>query len=371
MGRKPQLLAVMAALFGITSFSFNLSSAALIGGIGVGEERLIGWRGDTYKPKDIKSREPFVSVISWRPRAFVIRNFLTEHECTHVADLAQVHMRRSTVVAENGSSVLDDYRTSYGTFINRYQTPVIAAIEDRVALLTRTPVVHQEDMQVLRYGLGQYYHRHTDSLENDSPRMATVLLYLSEPELGGETAFPQATAWANPAMPDVFGPFSDCVNNNVAFKPRRGDALLFWSVQPDGRTEDPLSEHEGCPVIRGVKWTATVWVHTLPFRPDEFDASLRTFTRHDQEEDPGLCTDRHSECPRWAVSGECERNAHYMKGDANQVGSCRRTCSVCEECDLGDRACYNRNRERQGYLVYHPEELISGRVVEAGLDWRE
>mgnify|MGYP001807611458 CR=1 FL=1 len=32
----------------------------------------------------------------------------------------QVHMRRSTVVADNGSSVLDDYRTSYGTFINRW-----------------------------------------------------------------------------------------------------------------------------------------------------------------------------------------------------------------------------------------------------------
>ncbi|EFJ44769.1 hypothetical protein VOLCADRAFT_64430, partial [Volvox carteri f. nagariensis] len=306
-----------------------------------------------------------VSVISWQPRAFVIRNFLTEHECTHIADLAQVHMRRSTVVADNGSSVLDDYRTSYGTFINRYQTPVIAAVEDRVALLTRTPVVYQEDMQVLRYGLGQYYHRHTDSLENDSPRMATVLLYLSEPELGGETAFPQAASWAHPAMAQLFGPFSDCVKGNVAFKPRRGDALLFWSVKPDGRTEDPYSEHEGCPVIRGVKWTATVWVHTQPFRPEDFPPQPRSRLS-------GLCTDRHAECPRWARAGECDNNSNYMKGDANQVGSCRRTCGVCEDCELGDRDCYNRNREKQGYLVYHPEELISGRGAgEAGLDWRE
>jgi prolyl 4-hydroxylase len=46
-------------------------------------------------------------------------------------------MRRSTVVADNGSSVLDDYRTSYGTFVNRGQSPIIQAVEDRVAWLTR------------------------------------------------------------------------------------------------------------------------------------------------------------------------------------------------------------------------------------------
>lgn len=148
-------------------------------------------------------------------------------------------MQRSTVVGDNGSSVLDDYRTSYGTFISRcvhaycgddggiddddddmvvmiafmivflceatrvtvvirataanrhcgraqslitpapicprmptapptaphptptppqtsrYQTDIVKRMEDRIALLTHLPVTHQEDVQVLRYGIGQ------------------------------------------------------------------------------------------------------------------------------------------------------------------------------------------------------------------------
>ena len=46
-------------------------------------------------------------------------------------------------------------------------------------------------MQILRYGIGQKYGAHYDSLVEGSPRVATVLLYLSNStQEGGETAFP-------------------------------------------------------------------------------------------------------------------------------------------------------------------------------------
>jgi hypothetical protein len=66
---------------------------------------------------------------------------------------------------------------------------------------------------------------------------------------------------------------SDCAKNSVAFRPRRGDGLLFWSIQPDGKTEDPASMHEGCPVIKGAKWTTTIWIHNVPFRPEDLALS--------------------------------------------------------------------------------------------------
>eukprot|EP00775_Hariotina_reticulata_P005585 gene5585-5824_t len=90
-------------------------------------------------------------------------------------------MKRSTVVGVNGSSVLDDYRTSYGTFIKRKADKMIEDIELRVARWAQIPPIHTEDMQVLRYGLGQQYKPHMDSLRDQvaGPRVCTVLLYLN------------------------------------------------------------------------------------------------------------------------------------------------------------------------------------------------
>lgn len=44
----------------------------------------------------------------------------------------------------------------------------------------------------------------------------------------------------------------------LAYKPRKGDIVLFWSIKTDGRF-DPKSLHGSCPVIRGQKWSATKW----------------------------------------------------------------------------------------------------------------
>ena len=57
-------------------------------------------------------------------------------------------MKRSSVVGTNGSSALDDIRTSYGTFIARLLDPVVGRIEARIADWVQIPPSHQEDMQV-------------------------------------------------------------------------------------------------------------------------------------------------------------------------------------------------------------------------------
>ena len=43
-------------------------------------------------------------------------------------------MKRSTVVGSKGDSVVDNYRTSYGTFIKRLHDPIIAGGGGSLAL---------------------------------------------------------------------------------------------------------------------------------------------------------------------------------------------------------------------------------------------
>lgn len=327
----------------------------------VEDDAFIGWKGNTYKPKDFptedvpelsQDKKPWVQVLSWRPRAFIYHNFLSDSEAAHIIKLAAPQMKRSTVVGAHNQGVVDDIRTSAGTFLMRNQDPVVTAIEQRLAVWVGLPPSHQEDMQVLRYGPTNKYGPHIDGLG----RVCTVLIYLVPPEEGGETAFPRSDAWIHPeAGEPMQGNFSQCAKGHVAYKPRRGDALLFFDRMVDGKSEDQASTHTGCPVLKGVKWNAVKWIHPTPFREEDYNRTLHTpFT---PQPDPGICTDRHEMCQKWAQAGECQKNAGYMLGGNVGQGMCRLACKDCIPCKPNDRKCIVANREKGGYLNFDEAEL--------------
>ena len=57
---------------------------------------------------------------------------------------------------------------------------------------------------------------------------------------------------------------AQCGRVGPSVRPALGDALLFWSTFVNGTT-DEASMHGSCPVLRGTKWTATLWMHAAPF----------------------------------------------------------------------------------------------------------
>ncbi|XVF38601.1 hypothetical protein REPUB_Repub20aG0116400 [Reevesia pubescens] len=254
-------------------------------------------------------------------KAFVYEGFLTDLECDHLISLAKSELKRSAV-ADNvsGKSKLSEVRTSSGMFIPKGKDPIVAGIEDKISTWTFLPKENGEDMQILRYEHGQKYDPHYDyfadkvNIARGGHRIATVLMYLTDVTKGGETVFPQAEESSRRKTPAKDDDLSECAKKGIAVKPRRGDALLFFSLSPTA-IPDPISLHAGCPVIEGEKWSATKWIHV-----DSFDKNL---------EAGGNCTDLNESCERWAALGECTKNQEYMIGSAQIPGYCRRSCKVC------------------------------------------
>ncbi|KAM1012266.1 hypothetical protein ACFX2I_042418 [Malus domestica] len=214
--------------------------------------------------------EQWTEVISWEPRAFVYHNFLSKEECDYLINLAKPHMVKSSVVdSKTGKSKDSRVRTSSGMFLKRGRDKIIRDIEKRIADFTFIPVEHGEGLQILHYEVGQKYDAHFDyfldefNTKNGGQRVATLLMYLSDVEEGGETVFPAAKG--NISSVPWWNELSECGKQGLAVKPKMGDALLFWSMRPDA-TLDPSSLHGGCPVIIGNKWSSTKWMHLEEYK---------------------------------------------------------------------------------------------------------
>ena len=190
-----------------------------------------------------------VTHLSWAPRAYLYRGFLRKAECDYIVEQAKPKMEKSTVVDNNtGKSVPSTIRTSDGMFFTREPDDIIADIERRIAEWTHIPLENGEGIQVLRYREGQKYEEHMDAFhdkfnvgeDKGGQRVATVLMYLSEPEQGGETVFPHTKERPHRNDPA----WSSCAQEGVSVKARKGDALLFWSMD-NVQNLDHKSTHAG------------------------------------------------------------------------------------------------------------------------------
>ncbi|XP_038905410.1 probable prolyl 4-hydroxylase 7 isoform X2 [Benincasa hispida] len=254
--------------------------------------------------------------LSSKPRAFLYKGFLSEDECQHLINLAKGKLQQSLVAAETGESVTSQERTSTGMFLTRAQDEIVARIESRIAAWTFLPIDNGEPIQILRYENGQKYEPHFDFFQDPvniaigGHRIATILMYLSDVEKGGETVFPNSPIkLSEQERADL----SDCAKVGYGVKPKMGDALLFFSLNPNV-TPDATSYHGSCPVIEGEKWSATKWIHMLPI--------------YEIWRNPA-CVDENVQCRAWANAGECEKNPVYMMGSKNELGHCRMSCKVC------------------------------------------
>jgi prolyl 4-hydroxylase len=187
------------------------------------------------------------------PNVIVLGNLLGPSECEALMEAARPRLVRSlTVDTKTGGEELNPDRTSEGMFFRRAENAVVRQVEARIARIFGWPQENGEGLQVLHYGPGTEYKPHYDYFDPTEPgtpailqrggqRVATLIMYLHEPEEGGATVFP-----------DI----------EVRVAPRRGNAVFFSYPQA---LPSSLTLHGGEPVTTGEKWIATKWLREREF----------------------------------------------------------------------------------------------------------
>lgn len=202
---------------------------------------------------DAGDRRVAVLQAMYNPRVVVFGSLLSDEECEQLIALAKPRLARSlTVATKTGGEEVNADRTSYGMFFQRGESELVQRIERRLAKLVNWPEENGEGLQILQYGPGAEYKPHYDYFDPSEPgtptilrrggqRVATIVMYLGEPEKGGGTVFPD-------------------VHLEVA--PKRGNAV-FFSYERAHPTTRTL--HGGSPVLAGEKWIATKWLRERRF----------------------------------------------------------------------------------------------------------
>lgn len=216
---------------------------------------------------------------SVQPVVFRVRGFLREEECEVIIAMGKSNMSESPVVPMDiHKPDLDakEYRTSTQARISSSESPLLQELDLRISNLTRVPVSHNEEVQVLRYRLGEFYAAHNDNFDPEfyqtsvdyidkghRNRLLTVFWYLTNVEKGGETNFPRANALPQPQ--DVHS-----CKDGLKVRPEVGTVVFWYSLRPNGNN-DPNGLHSGCPVEDGQKWSANYWVWN---KPRSFEISM-------------------------------------------------------------------------------------------------
>lgn len=219
-----------------------------------------------------------LEVLSWRPRIFLARDFLSKEEADHFIGLGETELGDSQAAEAKGGQQ-GARRTSSTAWLQAFEKrdAKLSAVLDRAHELARVPRQNGEPTSITQYRVGELYGWHHDTSEMET-RMATVLIYLRAPEGGGETVFPFAHGGGGPAKPPPFNPaagnspnastpfhsYCEAKKGQLKIAPRTGDAVLFFSHHTSLKI-DFAAWHASCPVTSGTKWAMQRWMKSIPF----------------------------------------------------------------------------------------------------------
>jgi prolyl 4-hydroxylase len=175
---------------------------------------------------------------------YCVQNFLTPEECGGLIAMIDSDRKPSGLL-----SAIDDpdFRTSESCDLDRWH-PFVDGIDRRICELMGMKSRQGETLQGQRYTVGQQFKAHHDYFhvseiywqaekKRGGQRSWTAMIYLDEPEGGGETLFSAAGLKVTP----------------------RTAMLLAWNNMDRRGAPNPNALHESMPVTAGSKNIVTKW----------------------------------------------------------------------------------------------------------------
>uniref|UniRef100_A0A7E4WAF9 procollagen-proline 4-dioxygenase n=1 Tax=Panagrellus redivivus TaxID=6233 RepID=A0A7E4WAF9_PANRE len=194
---------------------------------------------------------PFkVEILRYNPLAVFFRDVISDEEVEIIQMLAKPKLARATVQnSQTGKLETASYRISKSAWLKEEVHEVVKRINNRIDYMTNLEQETAEELQIANYGIGGHYDPHFDFARKEEVkafsdlgtgnRIATVLFYMTQPEMGGGTVFTEL---------------------QTTVMPSKNDALFWYNLLPSGEG-DLRTRHAACPVLLGVKWVSNKWIH--------------------------------------------------------------------------------------------------------------
>jgi prolyl 4-hydroxylase len=175
---------------------------------------------------------------------YVHQGFLDPEECQGLVDLIDAAAQPSVLYAGTGQA---GFRTSDSCHLSCWD-PLVGRVEARMSDVLGIANDYAETMQGQRYRAGQEFKPHHDFFHTDQAywqrerlaggqRTWTAMIFLDQPEAGGNTEFPEL---------------------GIGVRPQAGRMLVWNNARPDG-TPNHKTLHASTPVTAGVKHIVTKW----------------------------------------------------------------------------------------------------------------
>ncbi|XP_034166917.1 prolyl 4-hydroxylase subunit alpha-2 isoform X7 [Pangasianodon hypophthalmus] len=152
---------------------------------------------------------------------------LSDKEIEKIKELAKPRLARATVRdPKTGVLTTAHYRVSKSAWLEGYEDPVIAHVNQRIEDITGLTMDTAELLQVANYGVGGQYEPHYDFSRKDETEAFKSL----------------------------------GTGNRVATFLNYGTAVFWYNLFRSGEG-DYRTRHAACPVLVGSKWVSNKWIH--------------------------------------------------------------------------------------------------------------